>query len=100
MTQVGWVGLGAMGSPMAACVARAGNAVVAFDVDPTRAAALTVNGITPAVSVAEAAAGVDVLVIMVATPEQLESVLYGDGAGATALAGKNRSLAADASRSA
>ena len=31
MTNVGWIGLGAMGSPMASFVARAGHPVTAFD---------------------------------------------------------------------
>ena len=38
MTRVGWIGLGAMGSPMAACVARGGFDTTAFDIDPARAA--------------------------------------------------------------
>ena len=30
--RVGWVGLGAMGAPMAACLARAGHEVTCYDV--------------------------------------------------------------------
>lgn len=71
MTRVGWIGLGAMGAPMAACLARAGHEVVAFDVDPSRAEGL---GVQVAESAADAAAG-DVLVVMVATAEQLDDVL-------------------------
>lgn len=85
MTRVGWVGLGAMGAPMAACVARAGHDTRAFDVDPGRAAALAADGVGLAASVADAAAGAEVLVLMVATPEQVEDVLYGAGAAASAL---------------
>ena len=33
-TRVGWIGLGAMGFPMAGCVARAGFDVSAYDIDP------------------------------------------------------------------
>jgi 3-hydroxyisobutyrate dehydrogenase len=40
MTHVGWIGLGAMGAPMAACVARAGHQVLAYDIDPSRAQSL------------------------------------------------------------
>ena len=36
MTRVGWIGLGAMGGPMAACAARAGHELRAYDVDPDR----------------------------------------------------------------
>ena len=63
--KLGWIGLGAMGAPMVACVQRAGHEVLAFDVDPER------TGVS---SVAEAA-GEDVVVVMVATPDQLDSVL-------------------------
>jgi len=40
MTRVGWIGLGAMGGPMAACLARAGHETIAFDVDEERVQAL------------------------------------------------------------
>jgi len=76
MTRVGWIGLGAMGAPMAAVVAGAGHQVTAFDVDPARAASLAGAGVTAASTLAEAAAA-DVVVLMVATPDQVESVLFG-----------------------
>ena len=43
--KVGWIGLGAMGGPMAACLADAGHAVRAFDIDPERAAGLADRGV-------------------------------------------------------
>jgi 3-hydroxyisobutyrate dehydrogenase len=86
MTRVGWIGLGAMGLPMARSVARAGHAVTAYDIDPDPVASLGADGGKPAGSIAEAAAGADVLVLMVATPAQVESVLYGDDPAAPALA--------------
>lgn len=86
MKRVGWIGLGAMGTPMARVVARAGHTVVGYDVDPQRAAALADEGVVPVTSVAGAAAGAEVLAIMVATPSQGESVLFGDGGAAGALA--------------
>ena len=85
-TRVGWVGLGAMGSPMVACAARAGFDARAYDIDPARARALADDGVTPAASIREAAPDVDVLVVMVATPGQVESVLFGDDPAAPALA--------------
>jgi 3-hydroxyisobutyrate dehydrogenase len=85
MTRVGWIGLGAMGSPMAGCAARAGFAVTGYDIDPARAEALAPDGVTPAASIS-AAAGADVLVVMVATPDQAESVLFGADPAAAALA--------------
>ena len=83
--RVGWVGLGAMGSPMAGCLARAGFAVTAYDIDPARAEALAADGVAPATSIGAAAAGCDVLGVMVATPDQVESVLFGDDPAADAL---------------
>ena len=86
MAQVGWIGLGAMGGPMAACVARAGHDVRAFDLDPAQAEALAGDGVKAATSISEAAAEADVLALMVATPDQVESVLYGDEPASAALA--------------
>ncbi len=86
MTNVGWIGLGAMGAPMAACLARAGYQVTAYDIDPQRAKSLAQEGVRAAATVAEVAAGTDVLVLMVATEGQAESVLFGDGDAAAALA--------------
>ena len=85
MTRVGWVGLGAMGLPMARCVARAGYELTAYDIDPGRAASLAADRVKPAASISEVASGVDVLALMVATPGQVEAVLYGDDPAATAL---------------
>jgi 3-hydroxyisobutyrate dehydrogenase len=75
MTRVGWIGLGAMGAPMAACVARAGHETIAFDVDAERVREL--DGVEAAATAAAAATGVDVLALMVATAEQVDSVLDG-----------------------
>jgi 3-hydroxyisobutyrate dehydrogenase len=86
MMRVGWVGLGAMGLPMAHCVARAGYRPAAYDIDPGRAASLAADGVNPAASIPEVAAGADVLVLMVATPGQAEDVLFGDDPAAPALA--------------
>ena len=79
MTTVGWIGLGAMGAPMSTCVAQAGHTVTAYDIDPQKAIALGAEGVEPADNVAAAAADADVLVLMVATAGQAESVLYGEG---------------------
>ena len=44
MTPVGGIGLGALGAPMAACLARAGHRVRAYDIDPARVAAQSLGG--------------------------------------------------------
>jgi len=86
--RVGWVGLGAMGAPMAACLARAGHEVTGYDVAPERAAALAGAGVQAAGTIAGAGAA-DVVAIMVATPDQLEQALFGTE-GAPGLAGALR----------
>ena len=70
-TRVGWIGLGAMGAPMAGCVARAGFDTHAYDIDPARARALAADGVHSAASIREVATAADALVVMVATPDQV-----------------------------
>ena len=86
MSKVGWIGLGAMGAPMARVVAGAGHSVTAFDVDPGRSAALAGDGVVAAPSAAAAAVSADVLAVMVATPTQAASALFGEDGAAAALA--------------
>jgi 3-hydroxyisobutyrate dehydrogenase len=73
MTRVGWIGLGAMGAPLA------------YDIDPGRAQSLATDGVKAATTVSQAAHGAEVLAVMVATPAQVEAVLYGDDPAAAAL---------------
>jgi 3-hydroxyisobutyrate dehydrogenase len=70
---------------MAACVARAGHQVLAYDIDPSRAQSLATDGVNAATTVSQAAHGAEVLAVMVATPAQVEAVLYGDDPAAAAL---------------
>ncbi len=85
MLQVGWIGLGAIGAPMAACVARAGHEITAFDIDPGRAEQLAGDGVSPAATITQVATGVDVLILMVATSDQAEDVLFGEDPASAAL---------------
>lgn len=75
--KVGWIGLGAMGTPMARVTAEAGFSVTAYDVNRTALDALAPL-VIPAHSAREAATGADVIVVMVATGLQLEDVLFGE----------------------
>ena len=74
---VAWIGLGAIGAPMARTAATAGFPVTAFDLHPAARDALA-DVAAPAASAREAARGADVVVVMVATPPQLEAVLWGE----------------------
>ena len=85
MSRVGWIGLGAMGFPMAGNVARSGHDVTAYDIDPGRAASLADDGVKPGTSISQAAAGAEVLVLMVATPAQVDNVLFGEDPAALSL---------------
>lgn len=74
---VGWIGLGAMGGPMAEVLAKDGFDVTAYDVSP-ETLATHAEHLTPAASAKEAARGRDVVGLMVATGAQLDEVLFGE----------------------
>ncbi|TCP42142.1 3-hydroxyisobutyrate dehydrogenase [Rhodovulum marinum] len=67
--KVGFIGLGNMGAPMAGNLARAGHEVTGFDL-----AAPCPEGVSPAASAAEAAAGRDVVITMLPNGAILRSV--------------------------
>lgn len=75
--RIGWIGLGAMGGPMAGVLARAGHPVAAFDLSPDLVVAAANAGATAAASAADAVAGADVIGLVVATPAQVDAVLFG-----------------------
>ncbi|WP_424347509.1 NAD(P)-dependent oxidoreductase [Kocuria sp. CH-021] len=81
---VGFLGLGAMGAPMALTLARAGFPVRGFDVSP-RAQEQVGDALELLADPREAAAGADVVVVMVATGAQLHDVLFGERGVAEAL---------------
>lgn len=86
MTNVSWIGLGAMGAPMANVLGSHGVSVNAFDLAPD-AADRVGEGVTLFPSARDAVTGTDVAVIMVATGTQLDSVLFAPETGiATELA--------------
>ena len=69
MATIGFIGLGNMGAPMAANLAKAGHDVTGFDV-----AGVTLDGVAQAASAAEAAAGRDVVITMLPNGAILQSV--------------------------
>lgn len=85
MSKIAFLGLGQMGFPMAARLLEAGHHVTVWNRTPERAAPLRQRGAVVASSPAEAAAGVEFAITMLATPEALEAVLFADGGLATAL---------------
>ena len=77
---VGFVGLGAMGLPMALNLVRAGYAVQGFDLNPAALTALGEAGGIGVASAVAAATGADTLVLMVVNAAQAEAVLFEAGA--------------------
>ncbi|WP_308445923.1 NAD(P)-dependent oxidoreductase [Brachybacterium atlanticum] len=73
---VAWIGLGAIGAPMARALAGADLPVTAYDLFPAAREAIA-DKVATAATAREAVPGADVVAVMVATPEQLEAVLFG-----------------------
>lgn len=67
--KIGFIGLGNMGAPMAANLAKAGHTVTGFDM-----ATVSVDGVAIAASAAEAAKGQDVVITMLPNGAILQSV--------------------------
>jgi putative dehydrogenase len=77
---IGFVGLGAMGLPMALNLLKSGYVVRGFDLNPASLAALSDAGGLVVPSAAEAAHGAEALVLMVVNAAQVEAVLFDAGA--------------------
>ncbi|MDT8446117.1 MAG: NAD(P)-dependent oxidoreductase [bacterium] len=75
--KVGFIGLGAMGAPMAWNVFKAGMDLAVYNRNAARCQPFAEQGVFVAQSPAELAARVDRLVVMVTGPEALEAVLFG-----------------------
>jgi 3-hydroxyisobutyrate dehydrogenase len=75
--RIGFLGLGTMGSAMAANLARAGFAVTAWNRSPGRAPELDALGIRRAATPAAVAAASDVVVVCVSDTPDVEAVLFG-----------------------
>jgi L-threonate 2-dehydrogenase len=80
--QIGFIGLGAMGVPMALNLLKAGHSVAGFDVRAGAVDALVAAGGQAASSAANAAQGAELLWLMVVSGEQAEAVLFDAGAAA------------------
>jgi 3-hydroxyisobutyrate dehydrogenase len=83
--QVGFIGLGAMGMGMAKSLLRAGLAVKGYDINPNAVTQFVAAGGQGAATVADAASGADLLVVVVLNADQVTDVLFGKGAAAAAL---------------
>ena len=75
--KVGFIGLGAMGGPMALNLAKAGFALVVHDIDAAKTEPLKAKGAEVAGSAEAVAAMADRTIVIVETTEQAESVIGG-----------------------
>ena len=76
---IGFVGIGAMGTPMAGNLARAGYRVVVFDLDTTRAEKLAgEHGITMAMDLADLGAASNIIITMLPDGKAVRTALCGD----------------------
>jgi 3-hydroxyisobutyrate dehydrogenase-like beta-hydroxyacid dehydrogenase len=77
--QVGFIGLGRMGEPMALRLVAAGYELVVYDVRPESVAALTAKGALAAASSAAVASAVDTVLLSLPTPPIVREVALGAG---------------------
>lgn len=77
--QVGFIGLGRMGSPIARSLVEAGHRVVAFNRTASRTEDLVALGACAAPSAGDAAAGADAVLTMLADDAAVEGVVLGTG---------------------
>jgi 3-hydroxyisobutyrate dehydrogenase len=79
MADIGFIGLGNMGAPMAANLLKAGHRVTGFDIARGPAEALAAKGGRAAGSIAEAAAAGEIVITMLPAGPQVRSVYLGEG---------------------
>jgi 3-hydroxyisobutyrate dehydrogenase-like beta-hydroxyacid dehydrogenase len=78
MAKLAFLGLGLMGTPMATRLLEAGHDLTVWNRTSARTEPLVGQGASAASSPAEAVAGADAVITMVANPPALEQVLFGD----------------------
>jgi len=79
MTQIGFIGLGHMGYPMARNLIKAGHAVTGFDIDSAAAERLTSVSGTVATAIDVACGGAEVVITMLPTGKEVREVYLGSG---------------------
>jgi 3-hydroxyisobutyrate dehydrogenase len=88
--RIGFVGIGNMGLPLSLNLVRAGFRVSVYDVMPAGVSQVVSVGAVEARSLAELAAGCDVVICSLPSPVELEAVMYGsEGLLAHMRAGQN-----------
>src|SRR2546421_9480933 len=85
MAKLAFVGLGLMGTPMAVRLLQAGHDLPVWNRTPGKTGPLADRGASLGSTPAQAAAGVDAVLTMVAHPEALEQLVLGADRPAAAL---------------
>src|SRR5438270_1324667 len=85
MAKIAFLGLGKMGAPMAARLLSSGHDVTIWNRTSAKAEPFAKLGATAAASPADAVANADIAITMLATPEALLDVLFGERGAAAAL---------------
>lgn len=75
--KVGFIGLGAMGAPLAKNLQKKGFDLNVYDIDPAKIEMLTSLGARRAASVAEAAKGAEVVITILPATVHVQSVVFG-----------------------
>jgi len=98
--KIGFVGIGNMGRPMAANLARAGREVVAYDINPGQARMFAgEHGAEAAATLAELGAAVDVVITMLPTGHDVRKLMLEQEEGGLARSLESGSLLIDMSSS-
>lgn len=85
MSEVGFIGVGVMGRPMARNLLRGGHRVRAFDLNPAALDAARGSGAEAAGSARQAAEGAEFVITMLPRSEHVEAALFGPEGAADAL---------------
>jgi 3-hydroxyisobutyrate dehydrogenase-like beta-hydroxyacid dehydrogenase len=86
MSKIAFLGLGEMGAPMASRLLRAGHRLAVWNRTLERTAPLVEGGAVAGGTPAETAAGAELVITMLATPDALEQVVFGESGLAGMLA--------------
>ena len=82
---VGFIGLGVMGAPMALNILKGGHKLTVFDLNKAAVATLIAAGATAAASPREVGAASEIVVTMLPEPQHVESVVLGENGVASGL---------------
>jgi 3-hydroxyisobutyrate dehydrogenase-like beta-hydroxyacid dehydrogenase len=77
--QIGFIGVGRMGGPMASRLLAAGHELIAFDLDEAALAAIVAKGARRAGSAVEVASAAEIVFVSLPTPDIVQKVVTGEG---------------------